>query len=383
MTEGVFLGPTEEHPLFAFTGTVGAMSELRLGVIGTGMMGCEHIRNVNALPGATITAVSDPNDAPLGWARDNLGDRASEVLFFRDHRDLLASGVVDAVIVASPNHTHASVLADVLSSDVPVLVEKPLCTTVEDCVTVMRQAAARSAITWVGLEYRYMAPIAALLEVVRSGELGDLKMFSIREHRFPFLVKVDNWNRFSRNTGGTLVEKCCHFFDLMNLAVGGRPSRVYASGGQDVNHLDEFYDGERSDILDNAYVIVDYDNGVRASLDLCMFAEGGRNEQEIVAVGSRGKVETALPGDGHVHVGNRADRTVRSVPAVMDTSVAHAGFHFGASYVEVARFCEAVRHGAPAEVGVSDGLWSVAVGAAAHRSIAEGRPVMLSEFDVG
>jgi predicted dehydrogenase len=67
----------------------------------------------------------------------------------------------------------------------------------------------------------------------------------------------------------------------------------------------------------------------------------------------------------------------------MDTSVAHAGFHFGASYVEVARFCEAVRHGAPAEVGVSDGLWSVAVGAAAHRSIAEGRPVMLSEFDVG
>ena len=208
-------------------------------------------------------------------------------------------------------------------------------------------------------------------------------MFSIREHRFPFLVKVDNWNRFSRNTGGTLVEKCCHFFDLMNLAVGAQPTRVYASGAQDVNHLDEVYDGERSDILDNAYVIVDYDNGVRASLDLCMFAEAGRNEQEIVAVGSRGKAETALPGDGLVHVGRRADRSVRSVPAAMDPSVAHAGFHFGASYVEVARFCDAVRDGTGAEVSVSDGLWSVAVGAAAHRSIDEGRPVMLSEFGLG
>ena len=356
------------------------MTDLRIGVIGTGMMGCEHIRNVNALSGATITAVSDPNDVPLGWARDNLGDRSVDVAFFHDHRELLASGAVDAVIVASPNHTHAAVLADVLAGDLPVLVEKPMCTTIEDCVTVMELAGRREAITWVGLEYRYMAPIAALLDVVRSNELGELRMLSIREHRFPFLVKVDNWNRFSRNTGGTLVEKCCHFFDLMNLAVGARPSRVYASGGQDVNHLDEVYDGERSDILDNAFVIVDYDNGVRASLDLCMFAEAGRNEQEIVAVGSRGKAETALPGDGLVHVGARADRSVWSMAATMDSSVAHAGFHFGASYVEVARFCDAVRDGTRAEVSVNDGLWSVVVGVAAHRSIDEGRPVSISEF---
>ena len=356
------------------------MTDLRIGVIGTGMMGCEHIRNVNALPGATITAVSDPNEKPLGWARDNLGERADTVHYFGDHRDLLSSGQVDAVIVASPNHTHIDVLRDVLASDVPVLVEKPMCTTVDDCRIVVDMAGRRSAITWVGLEYRYMAPIAALLDVVRSGELGDLKMFSIREHRFPFLVKVDNWNRFSRNTGGTLVEKCCHFFDLMNLAVGARPTRVFASGGQDVNHLDEVYDGERSDILDNAYVIVDYANGVRASLDLCMFAEGGRNEQEIVAVGSQGKAEAALPGDGMVHVGRRADRSVRTVVASMDASVAHAGFHFGASYIEVARFCDAVRNGARPDVDVNDGLWSVAVGAAAHRSIDEGRPVSLSEF---
>ena len=56
-------------------------------------------------------------------------------------------------------------------------------------------------------------------------------MVAIREHRFPFLVKVDNWNRFTKNTGGTLVEKCCHFFDLMIQATGSRPVRVMASGG--------------------------------------------------------------------------------------------------------------------------------------------------------
>ena len=71
--------------------------------------------------------------------------------------------------------------------------------------------------------------------------------------------------------------------------------RVYASGGQDVNHLDERYDGETPDILDNAYVIVDFDDGARALLDLCMFAEGSRNEQEIAAIGDAGKVECFVP----------------------------------------------------------------------------------------
>ena len=54
---------------------------------------------------------------------------------------------------------------------------------------------------------------------MHGGRVGTLQMLSIREHRFPFLPKVGDWNRFSRNTGGTMVEKCCHFFDLMRLII--------------------------------------------------------------------------------------------------------------------------------------------------------------------
>ena len=345
-------------------------------------MGCEHLRNLMGIDGVDITAVSDPNAEPLEWAALTLGDRAASATRFTDHRDLLASGLVDAVIVASPNLTHRAVLDDVYSTDVPVLVEKPMCTTVEDCLAVVKAQASRRAITWVGLEYRYMAPIAGLLDQLRSGAVGNLKMFAIREHRFPFLVKVDNWNRFSRNTGGTLVEKCCHFFDLMNLAIGARPVRVMASGGQDVNHLDEWYDGERSDILDNAYVIVEYANGVRAMLDLSMFAEAGRNEQEIAAVGDAGKIEAFIPGPGHIYVGNRSTRDVTKVSTPIDESVTHTGAHFGASFIEVRKFLEAVVDGRQPEVGVADGLWSVVIGAAAHRSIDERRAVDIDEFGI-
>jgi len=62
------------------------------------------------------------------------------------------------------------------------------------------------------MEYRYMPPIAELIRQVHAQEAtGPAVMLSIREHRYPFLHKVGDWNRFNRNTGGTLVEKCCHF----------------------------------------------------------------------------------------------------------------------------------------------------------------------------
>ena len=86
--------------------------------------------------------------------------------------------------------------------------------------------------------------------------------------------------------------------------------------------------------------------------------------------------------DGSIWVGERSDRSLTSVAAPIDDRVAHVGFHFGASFIEVARFCDAVRNGTGADVDVNAGLWSVAVGVAAHRSIDEGRPVLIDELGV-
>ena len=68
-----------------------------------------------------------------------------------------------------------------------------------------------------------MPAAAELVRLVHAGAVGRPRMVAMREHRFPFLDKVGNWNRFSANTGGTLVEKTCHFFDLMNLILRRAP----------------------------------------------------------------------------------------------------------------------------------------------------------------
>jgi predicted dehydrogenase len=147
---------------------------------------------------------------------------------------------------------------------------------------------------WVAMEYRYMPPVARFIaEADRA--TGGIRMLTIREHRYPFLDKVGAWNRFERTSGGTFVEKCCHFFDLMRLILDADPVRVMASGGSAVNHRDERYGGEAPDIWDHGYVLVDFDSGARAMLELCMFAEGSRYQEEISAVGATGKIECLVP----------------------------------------------------------------------------------------
>ncbi|KAJ7569756.1 hypothetical protein O6H91_01G093000 [Diphasiastrum complanatum] len=364
---------------------------VRYGIIGVGMMGREHMNNLAALEGAQVVAVADTHPPSLNAALQlasslpNALTPPPPLQVFADHKALLESGLCDVLVVSTPNMTHAEILLDILSypKSHHVLVEKPLCTTVEDCKKVIEASKKRPEILLqVGLEYRYMPPIAKLVQQVRAGVLGSVKMVAIREHRFPFLVKVHNWNRFNVNSGGTLVEKCCHFFDLMNLIVNAKPVQVMASGGQDVNHLNEIYDGKVPDILDNAYVVVEYENGTRAMLDLCMFAEGSQNEQEICVVGDKGKGEALIP-ENIVRIGSRSGgRSGVQTFKALDDRIRYDGLHHGSSYLEHLEMLTAVKsHGdQPPAIGLIEGLYSVVVGVAAQTSIALGRVIAINEI---
>ncbi len=364
------------------------MKKLRYGIIGCGSMGREHIENLRAMGGAAVTAIADPSPQSREQAAAIVDGK---VELFADHRDLLKSGLCDALVVASPNFTHIEVMRDALATDLHILCEKPLVTRVADGVEMIERAKNRKGIVWVAQEYRYMPPVAEMIRIAHEGGVGQLHQVAIREHREPFYPKVGDWNRFNANTGGTLVEKCCHYFNLMDFILKEKPTRVFASGGQRVNHLDESYGGKTPDILDSAFVIVEYPSGARASLDLCMFAENSIDNEHVVIVGDAGKLESLLPS-GVLRFGRREDwgrREVWGQPSgtakgvavrqVRDTNIKYPGQHFGASYVEHQKFAHAVRHGLAAEIGLEEGLRAVATGLAAHKSIDEGRVVALAE----
>ncbi len=350
------------------------------------MMGQEHIRNISLLPDVSVAAICEPDPAMLAAAQV----LAPGAGYAESIAELLAIESLDAILIASPNHMHLAQIEEIQAyRPLPLLVEKPLYTTQADQERVEQLMKTYPEPIWVAMEYRYMPPIAKFLDCVDQ-VTGGIRMLTIREHRFPFLAKVGDWNRFNRNTGGTLVEKCCHFFDLMRFAIRSDPVRVMASAGQSVNHRDEIYGGEMSDVWDNGSVIVDFRNGARAMLELCMFAEGSRYQEEICAVGAAGKIEAFVPGPGRfwpadlgnppipkIVVSPRSPKRPSELEIPVDPVLLEAGDHNGATFYQHRLFLDCVRKKVPPEVSISDGYASVRLGLAAQKSAELGVVVSL------
>lgn len=380
MTQNTLSQDTALHP------NASDQPPTRYGIIGAGMMGQEHIRNIAFLDNAQVVAIAEP-DAGMRAQASFLAPKATAV---DSLEALLHLDGLDALVIASPNHLHVGQIQAIAAQRaLPLLVEKPVYTDPAHTAQLAEFAARYPALVWVAMEYRYMPPIAAFLARVHE-ETGGIQMLSIREHRFPFLEKVGDWNRFNRNTGGTMVEKCCHFFDLMRFALQSEPVRITASAGQAVNHIDERYQGEQPDIWDHGYVLVDFANGARAMLELCMFADGSRYQEEICAVGPKGKVEAYVPGPtrfwpaqlgvppiAKVIVSPRNPKGPMELDIPVDQDLLEAGDHNGATFYQHQLFLEAIRKGRQPAVSLQDGAAAVQMGMAAQESARTGQAILL------
>ena len=360
-------------------------AKVKYGVIGCGMMGQEHLRNIALLPDTEVVVIFEPD---VGMA-EQAARFAPHARFVDSVDAVLNVEELDCILIASPNHCHVPQMEEIRQKrPLPLLVEKPLFTDPKDIAALEAFKASYPAPVWIAMEYRYMPPIAALIEQAETAT-GGIKMLTIREHRFPFLDKVGSWNRFNRYSGGTFVEKCCHFFDLMRLIIKSEPVRVMASAGQDANHKEELYDGETPDILDNGYVIVDFENGARAMLELCMFAEGSRYQEEVSAVGPAGKIEALVPGPGRfwprdlgeppvpqLIVSPRNPKGPRQIDIPVDPTILDAGDHNGSTFYQHQHFFAVVRgEKTDVEVSLEDGRKAVEMGLAAQQSARTGQAV--------
>jgi len=153
-----------------------------------------------------------------------------------------------------------------------------------------------------------------------------------------------------------------------------------------VNHLDERYPEGVPDILDHAYVLVDFEAGQKACLELSMFTEGSEYQELISVVGEQGKVEALVPGptrfwqgaapapEPKVVLSPRNGQRPEVFETPVDSTLLAAGDHNGSTYFQHARFLDSLENG-QIEVTVDDGCWAVRMGLAAHESIAQARVI--------
>ena len=356
-------------------------------VIGTGTMGQEHMRVAALLGRARVLGIYDSQQQSMDAAANAYSSVSQDTL--RRYADLESAcndPDADVLMICTPNFTHFDVLDIALASGKPIFLEKPMATTLADAAALMDAACNHNAFVQIGLQYRYKAQYReAFHEVKNRGTLGRIHTISMSEYRPPFLDKVGQWNKFNINTGGTLVEKCCHYFDLINLMSGSQAVRVYASGGRAVNFLDFEKNGVPADIDDHAFVSIDYANGIRASFTLNMFCPDF--SEEMIVVGDQGRLLTSERFDFHarlptqtsikVELGeNGASRcTELSYPRLIEQSG-----HHGATYFEHIALMDQLDGQQVDCATVQQGLWSMIVASAAQASIASGQSVNIDSF---
>lgn len=363
------------------------MMKVSYGLIGCGMMGREHLQNIALLDDAAVSVIYEPDQEMARLAKKI----APDAVFVDSITALLAHQPLDCLLIASPNHCHVEQLETIADAVcLPILVEKPLFITADDLPRIQNLKASYGAPIWVAMEYRYMPPMQEFIKSVAAAT-GGVKMLTITEHRFPFLEKVGNWNRFNANSGGTFIEKCCHFFDLMRLILQSEPTQIRATAGQDVNHLNETYNGKRADVWDGGYVMVDFANGTRAMLELSMFAEGSEYQEMVHAIGAAGKLEVKLPGPTRLWSGDPdkfpTPMLIKSprercapihIPYPIDETILAAGDHNGSTFYQHQRFLDVVRANGEIEVSLDDGIWAVRMGIAAQESARTGQTITLT-----
>ena len=213
------------------------MSARRYAVVGTGARAGLYIR---ALAGrfaadAAIVAWCDPSRTRMSYYDEILArsGRPSPARYApEDFGRLLEAEQPDVVLVTSPDHTHASYAAAALRADRDVILEKPVATSAADARLLADAARASAGTLRVAFNYRYSPRNSVLRRVIADGIIG--KVTSVH---FEWVLDTVHgadyfrrWHREKTASGGLLVHKSSHHFDLVNWWIADVPDTVYARG---------------------------------------------------------------------------------------------------------------------------------------------------------
>jgi predicted dehydrogenase len=206
------------------------MKRWRLGIIGCGWAGEQHMRAMRQLPErAELCALSDVDQERVESTAREWGVPVARV----DYRALLDRDLLDAVSLCLPHQLHASAAIAAAEAGLHVLVEKPLATTLAEADGMIDAAAAYGVQLMVAENTRFDATAIRAADLIRSGALGDLFLVRIsREHQMHDYLRQRPWF-LQETSGGIMVSGGVHDFELLRM-LAGEVEHVYGLAGHKV-----------------------------------------------------------------------------------------------------------------------------------------------------
>jgi len=333
------------------------MDEIGIGLIGAGVIGRIHARNVAAR-----------EDAQLRWVVDIDATRGAALAASHGARftasvdDMLADPAVRLVLIGSSTDAHEAHVLACVRAGKAILCEKPIADSLErarNCLDAVRAAGTLAAI---GFNRRFDLQHRAVHDRIRAGEIGAVESLHLvsRSAEAPPPPAA-------HRAGGLLREKGTHHYDLACWLAGSEPVEVYAAGGCLIDPGYAAY-GD----VDTAALTVRFANGALATFSFSRRTAYGFDEM-IEVFGSRGMLQSRRqrPSSVSLYQGSRVvedgihpgwyERFAPTYPALLDALVV------------------AVRAGVPVAPSLVDGMRAQAIAEAAVESMARGSPVRIAD----
>jgi myo-inositol 2-dehydrogenase/D-chiro-inositol 1-dehydrogenase len=334
---------------------------VNVGIIGAGRIGKLHAENIAfSMPQAKLVAIADVNmtSAIEAWAK---GLGIGKIL--KDPTALIADTGIQAVLICSSTDTHADFVVKLANAGKHIFCEKPVDLTAAKVRAALEAVKKAGVKLQVGFNRRFDHNFRRVRELVEAGAIGTPQIIKITSRDPapppPAYVAV---------SGGIFLDMSIHDFDMARYQAGSEVVEVYAAGAVLVDDAI----GKAGDV-DTAIITLRFSNGALAVIDNSRKAVYGY-DQRVEVFGSKGSAAAENDCPSTVRLSGESG-------VVGDKPLYFFLERYKEAFIsEMRSFLDAVAAGKPTAVTGDDGLQDLLVGLAAKKSLAEGRPVKLSEI---
>ena len=347
--------------------------KIGIGVIGFGGMARSDLqRMLKQSDQIEVCAMYDPDDRSVERARKMVPD----IAVHDSVESLLENPKVDWVWIASWNCAHREQTVAAFRAGKHVFCQKPLATTLEDCLDMCRAWKESGKMFSIGFVLRYSAHYRKIKQLIADGAIGDLISMEFNEtldfNHGGYIM--GDWRRLQKYAGTHLLEKCCHDVDLVNWIVDSRASRVASFGGlnffkpENAKHINRIGNSKHDkqaymtwgglvdlnpftsdkDIVDNQVAIIEYENGVRANFHTnCNTAIP---ERRMYICGTEGTIRA------NVLTGEIEVKRIGFETEIQDESTTGKGGHGGGGTQQANEVLASMLEGIEPSAGLLEGL---------------------------
>ncbi|RME27961.1 MAG: gfo/Idh/MocA family oxidoreductase [Deltaproteobacteria bacterium] len=239
------------------------MKTIRVGMIGSGFIADVHCQAIARLPGAEVVAHCSPSEG----SRRLFSERWKIPETYPDHRQMLASSELDAVVVATRNHLHAPIALDAISAGKNVILEKPLCLTLAEADEIIDAARQQGVLVCYAEELCFVPKYVRVKELVDKGAIGSVyRVNQVEKHEGPYSPWF--W-KVKEAGGGILMDMGCHSIEFARWLLGKPRVRAVSAFMDTVLHSD------KTEMEDDVVIHLEFETGQRALLESSWALLGG------------------------------------------------------------------------------------------------------------